>query len=178
MRGCDVMKVRKIVKIMLIVFSPLIALFISFVFPVKFTLKDVPYNDERDFLVIWFNTNLNQWLLLGDKNEMNTIDTMGKDISVIIEGANPREEASMDLWLWGTLFIVYGEILSEEYIAENYDFNTDRELRVIRSTKWNILGEIRTRNSFRRLFSKRYLTVYDLRWFDYVRYYGDPYEWW
>lgn len=98
------------------------------------------------------------WLLVGNNEGMFDEQTM-VDYPVSVENHDPKKIVSGDLYTHNrnTYFIIYGTAIRKEsrYTIEN--------------NQWNILGDIDSRNSFRLNFSRKYLTIYDYKWFDNVR---------
>ena len=133
---------------------------LSLAFPIKFCLKSLPPGEDNDYLIVRFYSLKNGWYYVGDSksglHDWNAVH----DYPVAIEGKNPQEIVSVDLYLWdnATHFILYGEYIFHENPTEHY---------TIICTDWDILGELDIRNSFRPpRISNNYLTIFDFKWFD------------
>jgi len=144
----------------LIAAIPFILLFITFIFPVKFTIRLLPVEDDSKFYIIRFVSDpTNSWILIGDNTGL--YDRIApKDFRVYLEGSqNPQEIVSGDLYLWDahTHFIVWGELTPDTVNAM---------AGTIYCTRWEIYGIINSRRPFRNRLPKNYLTIWDYRWFD------------
>ena len=163
------LKKHSVKKCLLVILCAFICLLlISFVFPIKFCVGEYPEASDKDFYVVRFDETKNWWLLTGDKGGLDDWNTIS-DFPVTIEGENIEEIVSGDLYLnyMPTYFILWGEMDVKEQYDEKYGVIFKEY--VINCTKWDILGEVHSRNEFRNLFSRKYLTVYDYHWFDTFR---------
>lgn len=154
---------------------PLISfIFHTLLFPVKFCLQEYPSeNTDRDFVVVRFDSTKNWWILTGDKNGLKDFNKV-PDIPVEIEGKNIEEIVSGDLYInfEPTYFVLWGDIEKKEV----RDIVDGREIAskqlTIDCTDWDILYEVSSRNEFRAKFPRKYLTIYDFKWFDKFRFWN------
>jgi hypothetical protein len=171
MRRCG-MYYYKITKIIITVILLTSIFTLTLIIPIKFCLKSLPSDDNKDFYIIRFYDLRHKWFLVGDKNGMYDENTVS-DYVVYIEGKNPQKIVSRDLYLCDrkTYFIIYGIAKIDEmsFEVEGSGRTLVDKRYTIYSTGWDILNEIDSRNSFRLKFSRKYLTLYDYKWFDYLR---------
>ena len=147
---------------------PIVLFVLTFTIPIKFTLKSLA-SEEEDFYIIQFFDVWNSWLIIGDKTGLYDD---GKDYFVNINGEkNPKKIVSCDIYYYGnTSFIVWGEKTLDPI---------NNQLHHIECTRWEVLSKVESRNSFRNMFSKKYLNIWDYKWFDDFREwlgYFDDYE--
>ncbi len=160
-----ILKKNKIIIILGVLITTFV---ISLVFPTKFCLEKYPSSTENDFLIVRHDNLKNWWIIAGDENGLYDWNTVS-DIPVTIKGKNINNIISSDLYLnnMPTYFVLYGEIqLQEQYSESN---GTVSYNYTINCTNWDILENIYSRNKFRTNFSRKYLTVYDYKWFDNFR---------
>ena len=83
-----------------------------------------------------------------------------------------EKKVSVDLYMQGdaTYFIVRGVSTIDEYIDERYfGEKVNVKCYTIDCLSWDIFGKINTSNSLRSIFPKKYLNIYDYKWFDNLR---------
>ena len=161
---------KKVIKILSIFLGILI---VSFILPIKFCRFQYPSpNSKKDFLVVRHDSTKNWWILTGDKEGLQDWDTV-PDIPVTVKGKRIEDIVSADLYVnfEPTYFILWGDIETKENYDPKYQI-VSREI-VIDCTDWDILGDLSSRNSFRSIFCRKYLTIYDYKWFDVVRLYDE-----
>ena len=161
----------KVFKDTAVVFIAII-LVVTMLIPIEFCRTTIPTDSKEEFYIIRYSRSKNKWIILGNKDGLF-------DEKVLIERfARPTEKGfgisdklSVDLHMGEdtTTFIVYGTATIDEYWEEYYGDTGDAILYTIDCTGWEILGEIRTMNSLRSIFSRKYLNIYDYRWFDVLR---------
>ncbi len=145
------MKKRKIIL------SFAILLIFTIFFPVKFTKKfeDIP-NDKSFYIVSCISegsTDAGTWVIIKSNNPM-----LNEEIPVYFIGENPKKVLSYDICNNYTEFIIYGE-LTKEKNDRFYTLNSD---------SWEILDEVKRGNYSFRIPFKHFITIYDLKWFDFL----------
>ena len=144
------------------------------IFPVKFCLQQYPdKNIDRNFVVVRHDSTKNWWIITGDKNGLKDFDKL-PDIPVEIEGKKIEEIVSYDLYMdfEPTYFVLWGDIEEKEV----RDIVNGKEIvskqLTINCTDWDVLYEVSSRNEFRAKFPRKYLTIYDFKWFDNFRFWN------
>ena len=162
-------KVKKFFRISLAIF--LILFLVSFFFPIKFCMKYYPSDGDKDFVVVRLDNTKNWWIKCGDKNGLSDWETIS-DNPVTIKGKNIQNIVSADLYKNNTptYFILFGETEIKEYRkALNDNSQVVQREFIINCTDWDVYKEVNSTNGFRNIFSNKYLTIYDFKWFDNFR---------
>lgn len=146
-------RIKNLLKIVLLLY--LMTLFM----PVKFCIPEYPGDVEEEYCIVRFDCTKNWWIFLGDNNELRDWDTC-PDAFIEIKGKPLEEIVSLDIYdsFVDTYFILWGNV--------EIDQNGTRSIEY---TDWDIMGKLDTNNHGRKLFPRRYLTVYDLKGYDYFR---------
>ena len=155
------MKRKKSIVLLFIIFFPFLIMTLSFVFPIKIAVRNIPTDDKRDFLIITGYYPGKGWDILGDSNGMFDEPIYRP---LVIEGVNPSEIISRTLM--NSHFIIYGTFMSPEYLIENHNFTSEDNAIGIVSTDWDIAGEVLSVYDYRTRVFKRFITIYDLIWVD------------
>ena len=155
--------VKNICKILISIIAVAV---LSMLIPIKFCVTSLPQG-AKEYYIVQANTQT----VIGDQSGIYT-DSVKRVLStpmhlwdsafysVVLHGL------SQDIWMnSNTLFIVYGKA----NIEEAYDGTANTLKYTIDVTDWDVYGEVRSTNSLRNLFPKKYLTIYDYYWFDFVR---------
>lgn len=152
---------------------------ISFVFPIKRCIIDYPTAEDGEFYVVRYDCTMCCWLLTGDENGITDWNTTS-DVPVFIQGVDLKQIVSADLWddFQETYFVLWGK--GEEKV--DYDEGEDCRTIIMRKlivncTDWDVLADFSTHNMFRYNFSRKYLTLYDYKWFDELRMYDEVFTW-
>ncbi|MFA9464788.1 MAG: hypothetical protein ACERKN_10920 [Velocimicrobium sp.] len=111
--------------------------------------------------------------MVGDKNGLFD-ENLSQERLAQPEGNEFKFEmaVSTELYMQGnaTNFIVYGtETKNGEGDETYYAYTKEFTCFTIKDTGWDVLGEIHTKNSLRGIFPKKYLNIYDYKWFDKLR---------
>ena len=145
---------------------------LAFLVPTKFCLSSIPTN-EGELYIITYSRSKNRWLVIGDKTGLFTESSETEYIAdlVIINTFWQFAPISVDLYTYdnSTNFIIYGTAVVDDYWDERYDETILVTRYTIECVEWDILGKIETSNSFRSIFPRNYLNIYDWRWFDICR---------
>jgi hypothetical protein len=140
--------------------------------PMKHCVLSLPSDSSKEFYIVSYELSSNTLFLLGDKSGLFNEDIYPKKFARIVDmGADYDKIVSGDLIRGERLtnFIVYGK-LQKDYSWHNTNGNEDEYLLyTVYCEDWDIYGEFNTRNSFRSIFNRKYLCIYDYRWFDEFR---------
>lgn len=77
-------------------------------------------------------------------------------INVIFEGKLPQNILSTDIYVSGTTFVIYGELIKE---SGSY---------ILQSEAWDILYNVNRDCDSLRIDFKRFITIYDTKCFDFI----------
>ena len=140
-------------KILMIIFSILFLIPIILAFmPIKMSIPSEDDIERSDYFVVYLvpegSTDAGS-VICYDRNEayyhkMN------------FEGALPQNLLSSDIYASGTRFILYGTLSVNE---DEYTLNV---------CDWDILGYVNRDCDSLRLDMKKYITVFDFKWFDFL----------
>ena len=126
------------------------------VFPIKFTYNPINKNDKKDFYlavcVSEGSTDAGSWIIIGNQNEM-----WNEGLPVYFTGKNPNDLLSYDICNNYTQFAIYGSLLKD----------SDETFYTLNCDKWKMFGEVKRGNHCYRLPFKHFITLYDLKWFDF-----------
>lgn len=134
----------------------IIIFFISLFFPIKTVKKSLEEVKNEEFYIVYYDYLARSLLLIGDKKGLYNQNNISDYYVEIEEGPNPCKILSGDLYLCTqNYFIIYGTM----EIKDCY---------IIKSTGWDILGDVKRFNNSFRLNYQKSLTIYDYKWFDYI----------
>lgn len=149
------MNPKKIKKriILFVIFLPIILT----VLPIRFTKNPENINKKREFYIASCisegTTDGGVWIVLGSNNGM-----FEDEIYVDFKGKNPKSILSYDITDSETEFIIYGKLTKED----------DEEFYTLNSRRWEISNEVKRDDYSCRIPFKHFITVYDLKWFDFL----------
>ena len=144
------------------------SLLVSLILPIKFTEKEYPTG--TDFKLLWYDDGVAHFRVVGDENgffcERNEFGKCGTveyfDGVYVI---SPLFSADLYYRKTNTVFVVRGDWR----FVKGSSYDDIYALYGISNVEyWNVYGDV-DRNNL--IPFKNYLTMYDLRWFDYVKYY-------
>ena len=140
-------------KILMIFFSVLVLIPIILAFmPIKMSIPstdDIKYSDYFIVYLIPEGSTDSGSVICYDQDEVyyNKIN---------FKGALPQNLLSSDIYASGTQFILYGTLSVNE---DKYTLNV---------FDWDIMGYVNRDCDSLRLDMKKYITVFDLKWFDFL----------
>ncbi len=140
-------------KILMIFFSVLVLIPIILAFmPIKMSIPstdDIKYSDYFIVYLIPEGSTDSGSVICYDQDEVyyNKIN---------FKGALPQNLLSSDIYASGTQFILYGTLSINE---DKYTLNV---------FDWDIMGYVNRDCDSLRLDMKKYITVFDLKWFDFL----------
>ena len=140
-------------KILMIIFSVLVLIPIILAFmPIKMSIPstdDIKYSDYFIVYLIPEGSTDSGSVICYDQDEVyyNKIN---------FKGALPQNLLSSDIYASGTQFILYGTLSVNE---DKYTLNV---------FDWDIMGYVNRDCDSLRLDMKKYITVFDLKWFDFL----------
>ena len=134
---------RKRKKLLLIlVIIPVLFLFI----PIRCT-HSTP-NEEKEFYIVNCvsegTTDSGVWIISGSNKD------------------NKKEDWEYGVGINYTQFIMYGKLVKE------FDKSLGREVYTLDCTKWQIYSEVKRGNYSFRIPYKHFITIYDLKYFDFL----------
>lgn len=77
-------------------------------------------------------------------------------INVIFEGKLPQNILSTDIYMSGTTFIIYGDLIKKS------------DFYILHSDDWDILYSINRNCDSLRIDFERFITIYDTKYFDFI----------
>lgn len=146
-------KICKRQTLFLIILIPIILS----VLPIKFTYNSIDSIKSKEFYIAVCisegSTDSESWMIVGNQ------DGMWEDgVPVYFTGSNPKNILSYDICNNYTEFLIYGS-LSKQNNERFYTINSD---------KWQIYGDVKRGNYSYRIPFKHFITLYDLKWFDFL----------
>lgn len=141
---------------MRITFKRCIFLLIAFIIalgiiPIKFSITSEDKIKNNSYYIISLipegSTDSGDWICY-DQNGLKYKD-------VIFEGKLPQNILSADVYMSGTTFVIYGKIVKES------------NLYILQSEDWDILYNTNRKCDSLRIDFKRFITIYDLKYFDF-----------
>lgn len=154
------LKTKKLIKIIRKILLLIAIIFFCSVFmPIKIALNPVNFSSNKPCFIIKQissgSTDGGLWLCIGDENGFYT----HKCYTVELYGKIPQDTISSDIYDSETIFVIYN--------TANNSLNTDIINR-INCYKWNFLGDIHRNSESLRLPFKKHITIYDLKFFDFL----------
>ena len=126
------------------------------VFPIKFTKKANNNSEEEYYIASCISegtTDAGVWIIIGNNEGM-----WEDEMPVIFNGKNPKNILSYDICNNDTEFIIYGKLSKKQ----------DEEYYTLNSQRWEIYDEVRRGEYAYRIPFKHFITIYDLKWFDFL----------
>ena len=127
------------------------------VFPIKFTKKANNNDSEEEYYIASCisegTTDAGVWIIIGNNEGM-----WEDEMPVIFNGKNPKNILSYDICNNDTEFIIYGKLSKKQ----------DEEYYTLNSQRWEIYDEVRRGEYAYRIPFKHFITIYDLKWFDFL----------
>lgn len=77
-------------------------------------------------------------------------------INVIFEGKLPQNILSTDIYMYGTTFIIYGDLIKKS------------DFYILQSNDWDILYNVNRNCDSLRIDFKKFITAYDTKYFDFI----------
>ena len=146
--------IKIISKILLFIFIIIIC---SIFTPIKIALNPVNFSSNKPYFIVKQissgSTDSGLWLCIGDENGFYT----DKCYTVELYGKTPQEIISKDIN--ETMFVIY------HTAGDNMDINA---INRINSCKWDFLGDIHRNSESLRIPFQKYITIYDLKFFDFL----------
>lgn len=122
------------------------------IFPIKISIISPDNIDSKEYYIIYLvpeGTTSEDSLICYDQD-----DTYYSNIS--FEGELPQKIITKDIYLSGTTFIIYGNMVKDN---DNY---------TLYSQDWDILYNINRNSNSLRIDFKRFITIYDFKYFDFL----------
>lgn len=132
--------------------SAIIFIIILGITPIKVSITSEDKIKDDNYYVISFipegSTDSGNWICY-DQNGI-------RYMNVEFQGKFPQNILSADIYLSGTTFVIYGELIkkSDSYILQSED--------------WDILYDINRNCDSLRIDFKRIITIYDTKYFDFL----------
>ena len=151
--------ISKILKILIVFMIIICFILITTIFPIKFCISSFSDIKKDKFYIIDYYYDMSSWYLIGDEKGLFGEDNDFPDYFVeISNGPDPQNIVSGDVYLCtNTSFIIYGDIVEKR-----------GNVYLLDSSGWDVLGEIKRLKGTCRPKTRKYLTIYDFKWFDYI----------
>lgn len=144
-------KKRKLFIFGLITFA-IILIIILGITPIKITITSEDKIKDDNYYVISFipegSTDSGNWICY-DQDGI-------RYMNVLFQGKLPQNILSADIYLSGTTFVIYGNLIKK---SNSY---------VLQSEDWDILYDINRNCDSLRIDFKRIITIYDTKYFDFL----------
>lgn len=154
----NIKPIRVIKKFLLII---AVCILCSFFIPIKIAFNAIEsISDESCLIVRQISSGSTEgrlWLCIGDSNGIYTND----GYIVELYGKVPQDVLSSDIYDNGeTTFVIYGSVNNNKLDIDDINF--------INYRGWDFIGNISRDSESLRLPFKNYITIYDLKFFDFM----------